>query len=102
MRDIFCDHVFIHFGEFQYSKSPMKKLFNDGFVIYSRLLNLPKHWHEDHSDKRNDLTKRIENKRMLFDNSDVYFFYFVIRRLKKLVENKIQISADLIHYILFE
>lgn len=102
MRDIFCDHVFIHFGEFQYSKSPMKKLFNDGLVIYSRLLNLQKHWHEEHSDKRNDLTKRIENKRMLFDNSDVYFFYFVIRRLKKLVENKIQISADLIHYILFE
>lgn len=82
MIDIFCDHVFIHFGEFQYSKSPMINLFKKGLAIYSRLINLPRHWHEEHSGKRNDLTKRIENKRMLFDNSDVYFFFFAIQRWK--------------------
>lgn len=67
----------------------MKKLFNDGLVIYFRLLNLLKYWYEEYLDKRNDLMKCIENKCMLFDNLDVYFFYFVIWCLKKFVENKI-------------
>lgn len=75
MRDIFCDPFFIHFGKFEYSKSPMKNLYSDGLAIHSKLVNLPRHWHEEHFGKRNDLTKRVEIKRMLFDNSNVYFVF---------------------------
>lgn len=56
----------------------MKKLFNDGLVIYFRLLNLLKYWYEEYLGKRNDFMKYIENKCMLFDNLDVYFFFILL------------------------
>lgn len=49
----------------------MKNLYNDGLAIPSKLLNLQRHWYEEHLGKGIDLTKRIENKRMLLDNSNV-------------------------------
>lgn len=49
----------------------MKNLYNDGLAIPSKLLNLQRHWCEEHLGKGIDLTKRIENKRMLLDNSNV-------------------------------